>query len=209
MDRPSSDIRPVEAGDLPAIQAIYAHHVLHGTASWELEPPDLAEMRRRCEALLEQGHPYLVACAGGEVLGYAYAGPYRPRPAYRFTVEDTIYLRHDLTGRDRRRQHASCLHRLSPPHGLHPGRHRAQYRLEIRPLAGSGAAAATVGRRRRQPAADLESDRPDAYCSLSTQRTGTARHVRHHTGFRALRRCEWPPADRHGRNARKTVWCRT
>tara|TARA_R110002167_G_scaffold191978_2_gene394422 strand:+ start:477 stop:1013 length:537 start_codon:yes stop_codon:yes gene_type:complete len=99
MDRPSSDIRPVEAGDLPAIQAIYAHHVLHGTASWELEPPDLAEMRRRCEALLEQGHPYLVACAGGEVLGYAYAGPYRPRPAYRFTVEDTIYLRHDLTGR--------------------------------------------------------------------------------------------------------------
>ncbi len=94
-----SEIRAVQPDDLPAIQAIYAHHVLHGTASWELTPPDVAEMRQRCDTLLANGHPYFVAVDGGEVMGYAYAGPYRPRPAYRFTVEDTIYLRHDLTGR--------------------------------------------------------------------------------------------------------------
>lgn len=93
------NIRPVEPDDLPTIQDIYAHHVLHGTASWELVPPDVSEMQRRCEALLAEGFPYLVAEAEGTVLGYAYAGPYRPRPAYRFTVEDTIYIRHDLTGR--------------------------------------------------------------------------------------------------------------
>lgn len=91
-------IRTVETGDLEAIQQIYAHHVLHGTASWELEPPDLAEMRRRCEALRSDGFPYLVMERNGELLGYCYAGPYRPRPAYRYTVENTIYIRHDLTG---------------------------------------------------------------------------------------------------------------
>ena len=86
------NIRPVEPDDLPTIQDIYAHHVLHGTASWELVPPDVSEMQRRCEALLAEGFPYLVAEAEGTVLGYAYAGPYRPRPAYRFTVENSIYL---------------------------------------------------------------------------------------------------------------------
>lgn len=92
-------VRPVEPGDLPAIQAIYAHHVLHGTASWELQPPDVMEMQRRCEALLADGYPYVVLEQDGAVLGYAYAGPYRPRPAYRFTVENSIYIRHDMTGR--------------------------------------------------------------------------------------------------------------
>ena len=64
----------------------------HGTASFELEPPDEAEMGRRMRALLDGGFPYLAAEAEGELLGYAYAGPYRTRPAYRFTVEDSIYI---------------------------------------------------------------------------------------------------------------------
>lgn len=90
-------IRPAEPGDLPAIQAIYAHHVLTGLASFEETPPDLAEMTRRFETLLAAGYPYLAAeDADGAVLGYAYAGPYRARPAYRFTVENSIYVRHDL-----------------------------------------------------------------------------------------------------------------
>lgn len=92
-------IRTVDADDLPQIRKIYAHHVLHGTASWELEPPDEAEIRRRCETLQAAGYPYLVAANGSEIGGYAYVGPYRPRPAYRHTVENSIYLRHDLTGR--------------------------------------------------------------------------------------------------------------
>ncbi len=85
-------IRPALTRDLPAITAIYAEAVRHGTASFELEPPDQAEMTRRYEALRAGGHPYLVAELGVKVVGYAYAGPYRARPAYRFTVEDSIYL---------------------------------------------------------------------------------------------------------------------
>jgi phosphinothricin acetyltransferase len=85
-------VRPSLATDIPAITAIYAHAVTHGTASFELTPPDAAEMARRRVALVEAGFPYLVAERGGEILGYAYAGPYRPRPAYRSTVEDSIYV---------------------------------------------------------------------------------------------------------------------
>jgi L-amino acid N-acyltransferase YncA len=85
-------IRRAVAADLPTITRIYDHAVRTGTATFELEPPDLAEMTRRFEALMDGGFPYLVAARGGEVLGYAYAGPYRPRPAYRFTVENSIYL---------------------------------------------------------------------------------------------------------------------
>ena len=91
-------IRPTRDDDLPAIHAIYRHAVLHGTASFELEPPDLAEMRRRRDALIADGHPYLAAERDGAVLGYAYAGPYRPRPAYRATVEDSIYIHPDAVG---------------------------------------------------------------------------------------------------------------
>ncbi|MBZ6075675.1 GNAT family N-acetyltransferase [Microvirga puerhi] len=85
-------VRPSVASDLPAITAIYAHAVTHGTASFELAPPDAAEMARRRDALLDGDYPYLVAERDGEILGYAYAGPYRPRPAYRSTVEDSIYV---------------------------------------------------------------------------------------------------------------------
>ncbi|HEY8380799.1 MAG TPA: GNAT family N-acetyltransferase [Microvirga sp.] len=95
----SATIRPSEYRDLPAIAAIYADAVLHGTASFELDPPGEAEMARRRATLLEGGYPHLVAEAGGAVLGYAYAGPYRPRAAYRSTVEDSIYVAPDARGR--------------------------------------------------------------------------------------------------------------
>ncbi|CAM5203539.1 GCN5 family acetyltransferase [Bosea thiooxidans] len=85
-------IRHAAPADIPAIAAIYTHAVLHGTASWELDPPDESEMLRRFEAVLAGGYPYLVAEREGEVLGYAYASAYRPRPAYRATVENSIYI---------------------------------------------------------------------------------------------------------------------
>ena len=88
----SAPIRPATASDIPAITAIYAHAVRTGTASFELEPPDESEMKRRLEALIEAGYPYLVAEVDGAVAGYAYAGPYRPRPAYRWSVEDSVYV---------------------------------------------------------------------------------------------------------------------
>jgi phosphinothricin acetyltransferase len=88
----SLTIRAAEAADIPAITRIYAHAVLHGTASFELEPPDETEMARRMRALLDGGYPYLVAELDGAVSGYAYAGPYRTRPAYRFSVEDSVYV---------------------------------------------------------------------------------------------------------------------
>ena len=87
------EIRPAAAADLPAITGIYEHAVLYGTATFELIPPDLAEMTRRFAALIDGGFPYLVAALESRVVGYAYAGPYRPRPAYRFTVENSVYLR--------------------------------------------------------------------------------------------------------------------
>jgi len=92
-------IRPAVAADIPAITTIYAHAVLHGTASWELDPPDEAEMLRRFEAIAAGGYPYLVAEEAGRLLGYAYAGAYRPRPAYRSTVENSIYIAPDSQGR--------------------------------------------------------------------------------------------------------------
>ncbi|MEA2870717.1 MAG: hypothetical protein QOH67_693 [Hyphomicrobiales bacterium] len=85
-------IRAASPADIPAITQIYAHAVRHGTASFELEPPDEAEMAARQRALLERGYPYLVAESGGAVAGYAYAGPYRARPAYRFSVENSVYV---------------------------------------------------------------------------------------------------------------------
>jgi L-amino acid N-acyltransferase YncA len=86
------EIRPTTAPDLPAITGIYEHAVLYGTATFELIPPDLAEMTRRFATLMEGGYPYFVATLDGRVVGYAYAGAYRPRPAYRFTVENSVYL---------------------------------------------------------------------------------------------------------------------
>lgn len=80
------------------MQAIYAHAVRHGTASFELEPPDVAEMTRRWQAVRAVGGPWLVAEAAGEVLGYCYAGPHRPRPAYRFALEDSVYVAPEAAG---------------------------------------------------------------------------------------------------------------
>jgi L-amino acid N-acyltransferase YncA len=88
----SLEIRPTTAADLPSITEIYEHAVRFGTATFELIPPDLPEMTRRFRALMDGGFPYLVAALDGRVAGYAYASPYRPRPAYRFTVENSVYL---------------------------------------------------------------------------------------------------------------------
>lgn len=89
---PDVAIRPAQVADLGAVQAIYALEVTEGTASFELEPPDRAEIARRFQAVTGQGWPYLVAERNDRILGYAYVGPYRPRPAYRFTVEDSVYI---------------------------------------------------------------------------------------------------------------------
>lgn len=88
-------IRPATAADFPAITAIYDDAVRTGTATFELDPPGLEEMTARYRSLVEGGFPYLVADDGGEIAGYAYAAPYRARPAYRFTVENSIYLAAD------------------------------------------------------------------------------------------------------------------
>jgi len=118
---PAVRVRDARRGDLANIREIYAHHVLHGLASFEETPPDLAEVTRRFEATLAHGLPYLVAEAptarpgvagpgaaeaeaagpGAEpaLRGYAYAGPYRPRPAYRYSVENSLYVAPGLEGR--------------------------------------------------------------------------------------------------------------
>jgi phosphinothricin acetyltransferase len=88
----SLEIRPTTPADLPFITEIYEHAVRYGTATFELIPPDLAEITRRFGALMNGGFPYLIAALEGRVVGFAYAGAYRPRPAYRFTVENSVYL---------------------------------------------------------------------------------------------------------------------
>ncbi len=92
-------VRDATAADVSAIQAIYAHHVLHGLSSFEETPPDIDEIARRRDAVVSRNAPYLVAELGGAVVGYAYATPVRPRPAYRFTVENTVYVAPDAIGR--------------------------------------------------------------------------------------------------------------
>jgi phosphinothricin acetyltransferase len=92
-------IRESADGDIGRIAAIYRHHVLHGIASFEEEPPEPAELAQRRRAILARGLPYLVAEKDGRVVGYAYASPYRTRSAYRFTVEDSIYIDAAETGR--------------------------------------------------------------------------------------------------------------
>ena len=99
MNHPAFTIRPSEEKDIVQIQSIYAHHVLTGTASFEITPPDVSEMLARRAAIVAKGLPYLVAVRGDEVLGYAYATVYRPRPAYRFTVEDSVYIREGIHGK--------------------------------------------------------------------------------------------------------------
>jgi phosphinothricin acetyltransferase len=91
-------VRKATEADLPAIQAIYAHHVLHGTASFEEVPPTVEDLRIRMQAVREKGLPYLVAEMKGTVVGYAYASLYRPRPAYRHTIENSVYVDKDSAG---------------------------------------------------------------------------------------------------------------
>jgi len=90
--RSAFQIRDACLADMPAVQALYAHYVLHDLATFELVPPTLEEMCARRQAILESGLPYLVAQIDQEIVGYAYAASYRPRPAYRYTVEDSVYL---------------------------------------------------------------------------------------------------------------------
>ena len=92
-------MRPATADDLPAIQSIYAHHVLHGLASFEEAPPPLDEIRRRYHDVSARGLPWLAADFGGVVGGYGYCAPYRSRSAYRYTLEDSIYVREEFQGR--------------------------------------------------------------------------------------------------------------
>lgn len=95
---PTLLIRPSLDADLASITGIYAHHVTHGTGSFELDAPDLAEMTRRRSDVLAKGLPFLVASQGAEVLGFAYAGNFRPRPAFRFMAEDSVYIHAEHAG---------------------------------------------------------------------------------------------------------------
>jgi len=99
MPIPSLLIRPSSGADIPAITAIYGHNVQHGTGTFELESPSEAEMSRRCDDVTGKGLPWLVGEADGVVLGYAYANHFRPRRAYRFCVEDSIYLAPQARGK--------------------------------------------------------------------------------------------------------------
>jgi L-amino acid N-acyltransferase YncA len=95
----SVTVRDSTNDDVLPIQAIYAHYVLHGLASFEEVPPSVEEIAARRAGVLEKGFPYIVAESGGDVLGYAYVSLYRPRSAYRFTVENSVYVRHDTVSR--------------------------------------------------------------------------------------------------------------
>jgi L-amino acid N-acyltransferase YncA len=91
-------IRDAAEADLGAITKIYAHHVSHGLASFEVVPPTIGELRLRRAAVLDSGLPYIAAELRGEVVGYAYASAYRARPGYRYTIEDSVYVDQGLTG---------------------------------------------------------------------------------------------------------------
>lgn len=91
-------IRPAEDGDAEALNAIYVHHVRHGFGTFETEPTDVAWMRAKMADVARYGLPFIVAERGGELLGYAYAGAFRPRPGYRFTAEDSVYVAPDAVG---------------------------------------------------------------------------------------------------------------
>lgn len=97
-------IRPARDADLPAITALYGHHVTHGTGTFETVPPTLAEMAARAADVQSKGLPYLVMEDAGQLLGFAYCNWFKPRPAYRFSAEDSIYLHHEATGRGLGRQ---------------------------------------------------------------------------------------------------------
>jgi len=92
-------IREATTLDVPVITAIYAHYVLTSTATFELDPPDIAEMESRLRSIKERNLPYLVAELDGNIVGYGYASQFRPRPAYGFTVEDSVYVHPEWIGK--------------------------------------------------------------------------------------------------------------
>ncbi|MGQ9724733.1 MAG: GNAT family N-acetyltransferase [Tepidimonas sp.] len=92
-------IRPSHENDLPAIARVYGHHVRHGTGTFETEPPSVAEMAARRADVLAKGLPWLVAELDGEVVGFAYGNWFKPRPAYRFSAEDSVYVAPAAAGR--------------------------------------------------------------------------------------------------------------
>ena len=122
-------IRDCRVGDVAAIQAIYAHHVLHGLGSFEETPPDVAEMQRRVDALQAQNFPFLVGVIDDVVGGYAYAGPYRLRSAYRYTVEDTVYVDATKAGKGLGRALLSELIKRCTAAGDHPRWQRRAARI--------------------------------------------------------------------------------
>jgi phosphinothricin acetyltransferase len=112
-------VRPALPGDAAAMQAIYGHHVLHGSGTFEEEPPTVAEMEARMDAVLRRGLPYLVAEIEGQLAGFAYAGPFRLRAAYRFTAEDSVYIHPDRIGRGVGRRLLETVIGLCERAGLH------------------------------------------------------------------------------------------
>jgi L-amino acid N-acyltransferase YncA len=94
----SLEIRDAAAADMPAVQAIYAHHVLNGFGTFDEIPPDLAAMEHKWRGVAAHGLPWLVAVEAGAVVGYAYGTPFRPRSGYRYSVEDSVYVRNDRRG---------------------------------------------------------------------------------------------------------------
>ena len=99
IDDPNVIVRDTEDADLPTIQTIYAHEVLHGLATFEEVPPTIDGLLTRRAGIVKLALPYLTAELGGEVVGYSYAAPYRPRLAYRYTLEDTVYVAEGMQGR--------------------------------------------------------------------------------------------------------------
>ena len=91
-------LRDATVADVPAMTAIYAHHVLHGTGTFEEDPPDEADIAARMAKVQDGGHAWLVAEEDGLILGYGYFAPFRPRSAYRFSAEDSVYVRDDIRG---------------------------------------------------------------------------------------------------------------
>jgi L-amino acid N-acyltransferase YncA len=92
-------VRPATLDDAPALAALYAHHVIHGTGTFEEAPPSSEDIAGRMKAVLDKGFPWVVVEDEGRIVAYAYAGPYRERAAYRFTAEDSVYVAADAQGR--------------------------------------------------------------------------------------------------------------
>ena len=133
-------IRPSRDEDLPAICAIYGHHVLHATGTFETVPPTEAEMAARRADVLAKGLPYLVVEDAGQVLGFAYCQWFKPRPAYRFSAEDSIYLHPDARGRGLGRELLAALIEQAQQAGLR----------KLIAVIGDSANAASIGVHRSQ-----------------------------------------------------------